>query len=217
MEVARTRSDAISKAVVARIEFEYDLVAAGAKYHQDCYTSFLQPITGGKVGRPKDETTNLAMEEIFTYMENSNDCQFTLNELKDVSKITSLDNRTIKVRLKLKYGDKIIITEKSGALTFICLIDNHHDILNQAWYEKKKINNEEERLRVIEAAASIIREDIQSAVFDNSHYPPPGRMFEDLNNDIPQSLTHLLERIILKKKRSNFDHLKLVCTNICFL
>ena len=116
MEVARTRSDAISKAVVARIEFEYDLVAAGAKYHHDCYTSFLQPITGGKVCRPKDETTNLAMEEIFTYMENSNDCQFTLNELKDVSKITSLDNRTIKVRLKLKYGDKIIITEKSGAL-----------------------------------------------------------------------------------------------------
>lgn len=77
------------------------------------------------------------MEEIFTYIESSNDCQFTLNELSNVSKIITLDNRTIKVRFKLKYGDKLIITEKSGASTFICLIDNHHVILNQAWYKKK--------------------------------------------------------------------------------
>lgn len=215
LEVARTRSDAISKAVVARIEFDYDLVAAEAKYHQECYTSFLKPTTGGTVGRPKDEATDLAMQEIFTYIESSNDCQFTLAELKDVSKILTLDNRTIKLRLKLKYGDKIIITEKPGALTFVCLINSHHEILNQSWSENKKINKQEERLKTLEAAASIIREDIQSSVFDNSYYPPPGRMFEDLNNDIPQSLTFFLEQMILKNKRSNFDHLKLVCTNIC--
>lgn len=47
----------------------------------------------------------------------------------------------------------------------------------------------EERLRVLDAAAAIIREDIQTAVFDNSNCPPPSRMFEDLNNEIPESLT----------------------------
>ena len=72
------------------------------------------------------------------------------------------------------------------------------------------MNKQEERLRILEAAASIIHEDIQSAVFDNTNYPPPGRMFEDLNNDIPQSLTHLVEQIILRNKRSNVDHLKLL-------
>jgi len=64
-------------------------------------------------------------------------------------------------------------------------------------------------LRILEAAVAIIREDIQSTVLDNSNYPPPGRMFEDLNNEIPESLTHFLERVILKNKRSNLDHLKL--------
>lgn len=139
LEVARTRTrdDTTAEAVLALLEFEYDLVAAEAKYHHDCYASFMKPSTGLKVGRPKDEATNRAMEEIVTYIENSDDCQFTLNELQNICKTTTLDSRTIKLQLKLKYGDKLIITEKSGASTFICLIDNHHDILNQAWYEKK--------------------------------------------------------------------------------
>lgn len=61
-----------------------NLVAAKAKYHNDCFVSFLKPITGGQVGRPQDETLNLAMEEIFTYIESSDDCQFTLEELKNI-------------------------------------------------------------------------------------------------------------------------------------
>lgn len=45
-----------------------DLVAAEAKYHHDCFISFLKLTTGVKVGRTQDENTNLAMEEIFTYL-----------------------------------------------------------------------------------------------------------------------------------------------------
>lgn len=196
LAVARTRSDAIANNVIERINFEYDLVAAEAKYHRKCYLSFMKPSTGAQIGRPKDESTDLAIEEIFTYIENSDDSQFTLNELKNVSKITTLDSRTIKMRLKLRYGDKLIITEKSGGSTFVCLKDNHYDILNRAWYEKKKMDEKEERFRILEAAADIIRDDIQSTVFDNSNYPPPGSMFEDLNNDIPESLTYFMERMI---------------------
>jgi len=39
-------------------------------------------------------------------------------------------------------------------------------------------------------------------------------MFEDLNSHIPKSLTYFLERIILKNKLCNLEHLKLVFTNI---
>ncbi|CAH0562948.1 unnamed protein product [Brassicogethes aeneus] len=46
LESARTRSDAKAKAVLARVEFEYDLVAAEAKYHHDCFISFLKPTNG---------------------------------------------------------------------------------------------------------------------------------------------------------------------------
>lgn len=83
------------------------------------------------------------MEEIFQYIENNDDCQFSLQELKDIGKNPTIDNKTIKRILKLKYGDKIIITEKKGSLTIICFIDNQYDILNKAWYENKKQNTNE--------------------------------------------------------------------------
>ncbi|CAH2093848.1 unnamed protein product [Euphydryas editha] len=57
--------------------------------------------TGGKTGRPRDEALILAVEEIFAYIENSDDCQFTLGELKNVCKNSNIDNRTVKLRLKL--------------------------------------------------------------------------------------------------------------------
>lgn len=60
LKAARDRNDDIGRAIVARVGFEFDLVAAEAKYHNDCYNSFLKPLNGGKVGRPKDEATNLA-------------------------------------------------------------------------------------------------------------------------------------------------------------
>lgn len=88
---------------------------------------------GGKVGRINDEAKNVVMEEIFNFIENIDDCQFTL-KLKDICKCAALVNRRINGWLNLKYGDKIIVTEKS---TCICFVDNHHDILNQSWYEKK--------------------------------------------------------------------------------
>ena len=48
MAVAQNRSDDVSKAVTARINFEYDLIAAEAKYHDNCYKSFLRPNIGGR-------------------------------------------------------------------------------------------------------------------------------------------------------------------------
>ncbi|PZC75227.1 hypothetical protein B5X24_HaOG206534 [Helicoverpa armigera] len=214
LKLVKDRSDDVSKAVFARINFEYDLIAAEAKYHDSCYKFFLKPTTGGKIGRPQDESINSAMEKIFQFIETSDDCQFSLDELKNVCQDIALDDRVIKMRLKLKYGSRIIITEKPGTLTFICFIDNYQDTLSQVWSNKKHLNEKDKRFKTLEAAAAIILEDIQSCVFDNTMYPPPGRMFENINNDIPESLSYFLEKVILKNKRHNLDHLKLVCTNI---
>ncbi|CAH2091780.1 unnamed protein product [Euphydryas editha] len=192
LKVAQSRSDDTAKIVVARIGFEHDLVAAETRYHNDCYISFLKPTNGGKVGRPLDEALNLAMEKIFTYIENSNDDQFTLEELKNVCKNSNIDNRTIKRRLKLNYGDKVIITEKPGKSTLICLIDNHRDTLNQSRSEKQKSNGQEERFKILEDAAPIVGEDIQSVIINNSHYTPPGRIFENINGHILESQVYFI-------------------------
>lgn len=45
--------------------------------------------------------------------------------------------------------------------------DGSKKLLHQAWYEKREKNELEERKRIVLMAAKIIREDIQTKVFDN--------------------------------------------------
>lgn len=174
----------------------------------------MRPSSGGKIGRPEDKSVILAMEEIFVYIENNDDCQFSLKELKCICKNKVPDDKTIKKRLKLKYDNRIIITEKQGSLTIICFIDKQHDVLNKVWYDSKKQNIGEERYRILKAAATILREDIQSVVCDTKNYAPPSQMFENINREIPESLTYFLELLILKNKRHKLENLKLICTTI---
>lgn len=156
MKVAENRSDGVVKSVVGRIQYEYDLIAAEARYHNDCYNSFLRLSSGGKIGRPEDNNITLVMEEIFLYIENNEDCQFSLQELKGICKNKVPDDKTIKKRIKLKYGSRIIITEKQGSLTIICFIDTQHDVLNKFWQDSKKQNVNEERFRILNTAAEIL-------------------------------------------------------------
>jgi hypothetical protein len=80
-----------------------------------------------------------------------------LEELKSICKNQHLDNRTNKTRLKLKLGNKIIIAEKPGKLTFICFLDNHSNILNQAYaYQKESQSKEKERFRILKTVCYII-------------------------------------------------------------
>ncbi|KMQ82542.1 hypothetical protein RF55_22593 [Lasius niger] len=134
--VAEQLGNDMAKAVTKRIIYE-DLVAAEARYHHDCHVSFKKPTTGGKIGRPQDSRITSAMEKIYTYIENNDDCQFTLAELKDVCKDFTPDEKTIKSKLIERYEEKIVITTKNRSLTIICFIDVQHDLLSKAWYEKK--------------------------------------------------------------------------------
>ena len=128
-------------------------------------------------------------------------------------KIFIPDDKTIK-KLSQRYGKRIIITTKSKSSSIICFTDAHHDILSKAWYENKKANEKYERLRILEAAAAIIREDIRSVPINNDYYPPTNQMFDDIENEIPNSLTHLLQEIILKNKKGKLPELKLKCTAV---
>lgn len=56
------------------------------------------------------------MEQIFAFIENNDDCQFSLQELKGICKNKVPDDRTIKNKLKLKYDSRIVVTEKQGIL-----------------------------------------------------------------------------------------------------
>lgn len=132
IKVAEARGDKYESIVKDQINFEYDLVAAGAKYHGECFASFAKIVRGSKTGRPLDENIALAMEDIFSYIENNEDCQFTLQELKKVLIDYVPDDKTIISKLIERYGKNIVIITKSAAMTIICFRDTQTNILSRS-------------------------------------------------------------------------------------
>lgn len=156
------RGDDFGKVVKNHILLQFDLIAVKAKYHAVCFTNFSnKSSSSSSLQKPRqDNQVTEAMLEIFYYIENNNDSQFTLKELNHVLTGYVPDDETIITRLQQKYLTDIIVTKKVGAFTIISFRDAHSNILSKAWYDGKKLNPKTERLRIVEAAAAIIREDI---------------------------------------------------------
>lgn len=88
------------------------MIAAEAKYHTICYTNFLTRVPSADKKPRQDDQVTQAMKEIFYYIENNEDSQFTLKELKDVPTEYIPDDKTIITKLQQKYLTDIIITKK---------------------------------------------------------------------------------------------------------
>jgi len=82
-------------------------------------------------------------------------------------------------------------------------------LLNENWYINRNSDAQEECLRIISAAAEIIREDLWSQVHECSSYELPIDFLKNVDNVVPDSLRIFLESIILKKKRSEKNVLRL--------
>lgn len=154
------------------------------------------------------------MENIFAYIENNDDWQFTFTELKGVLEDFQPDDKTIRTKLQDRYGDRIVITSKSTGPSIICLQDAHYNILNKTWYENKKNNADEERYRFLTAAAAILRQDIRSVACETDYYPLSTHMFDDVNSSVPKSLSFFIEELIFKKQKGKLEPLEKKCTAI---
>ncbi|GFW87137.1 hypothetical protein TNCV_5124911 [Trichonephila clavipes] len=89
------RSDSIGELVKDSILCEYDLIASEAKYYTLYYANFLNRLPSTEKKPHQDNQVAVAMSEIFNYIENHNDSQFTLKELKDVMMGYVSDDKTI--------------------------------------------------------------------------------------------------------------------------
>ena len=78
------KRDDVQGRVVQQHMINIDLVAVRARYHEDCrkkfFTSF--PATHSSVGRPVSPEIDEAMEKINQTFEDSDDCQFSVEELR---------------------------------------------------------------------------------------------------------------------------------------
>jgi len=74
--------------------------------------------------------------------------------------------------------------------------------MTNAWYESKKSDMKEERLRIVETAATIIREDIRSIPYDLEYFPLPNQFLTNVETDVPKTLTVFLSKDFGKNKKS---------------
>jgi len=105
----------------------------------------------------------------------------------------------VKSRLIEKYGNNVI-SKNSNKQPILCLRSFGDKLLNENWYINRNTDAQEERLRIISAAAEIIREDLWSQVHECSYYESPIDFLKNVDNVVPDSLRIFLENIILKKK-----------------
>lgn len=201
LETAAARGDQWAEEVTSRLG--NDLIADEGRYHQNCMRKFFLPVRSTNIkGRPQDEDITTALQYVCNYIEGMEDeCQFSLKEVLKDFPGPKVSEKSLKKRLQDHYGSDIIISVGQHQETVLCFRNTGYKILSQQWYKSKQANEEEERLRVVRAAADIIREDIRSKVYRLDSYPDPQRFLENCEEDIPQTLQVLLDSIIKRGKR----------------
>lgn len=64
------------------------------------------------------------------------------------------------------------------------------------WYNCPCKDQNEERLRILKTAAMIIKQDLQSRIYDTSHYSPSCTFLDDAETIIPESLKLYLDSLL---------------------
>ena len=191
-----------------------DLVAGDGRYHRICYQYFYNNRTNppGKAqprGRPQGATNEVkqsAFEQLCQYIEDEEECQYSLQELKEIMDAL-LENgeegyslKMLPIKLKEVYGSEIVITQVPGKSSVACFKEFSHKILRDRW-EHEKIDYID-KPKIIEMAAAYILDDIRTEVYDCETYP----QFTDLNiaeKMVPETLQTFLKSIIKSKAKDS--------------
>jgi len=104
---------------------------------------------------------------------------------------------TVEKKLKDEYGDDILLSATRAKKKVVCFRDAGNKILTNAWYTNRNTDPKEEKLRIINLAADIIREDIGSSVYYTDYYPSCDDFLSDSETVVPTSLRVLLEGELL--------------------
>jgi hypothetical protein len=195
---AISRKDKWGRQVFSRI-YTVKLKDVRPKYHYGCWKSFMRE-SSNSVGRPQDNDLCKAMEVIYSYLEQNDDCQFTITELCDLVEDYKISIRTMKHKLKEHYGDDIYITDTQSKVPVVCFRNSSDRIIHEHWYEARKTDIQEEEERIMAKAGEIARRSIEDFVFDNKTYNNPRCFMNDISDHIPKQLTVFLDALTSKKK-----------------
>ena len=199
LAVCHDRGDDWANAVQARVLQVHDLHAADAVYHRVCSVNFRtmknMPLAHGsegntskkvKLGRPQEKQQSDAFLETTKFLEENDDEQITIYDLIQHMEECMVDSELgaysyqyMQQKLKEHFGDRIIETEINGKPNVVTFRNKAKTILHE-FYCHRDTDSEKEKMRIIETAAKLIREDIKAVKTSNSVYPG----FENLGSDV---------------------------------
>lgn len=228
-----SRNDEWALEVQSRLNMCCDLVAEEAVYHRTCFQTFskLRPCPSTStssdlhhsnktsVGRPVSVGKFETFEDLCSWMEVCDDELHTLDELKD--KMDDLaggdeglvySKKQLKSKLEEKYGNHICFAEVAGKKNVVCFKNMASCIISDQWYNERKSKEEDESLRIVIAAAKLVKEQIRQLELDINQYP----MNSDYDNVdharsfLPTLINAFLENIVC-------DSLKQVSLGHCIV
>ena len=173
-------------------------------YHSKCLSVFYSYSPCNVKGRPITEDMSNLLSFIINYLlENSDQCQFSLKDILQiyVNKFGDTDLPRlgrIEILLKNHFEDEIVIYSSSND-RFICFKQTLGKCIQDSWYSNRKVNEKEERLRIVELASHFILQDVRAMKVDLENYNTPTDFLNNIK-DIPETLQLMLEILIKTHK-----------------
>ena len=157
----------------------HDLQSADAVYQSvSCQFSYHEASTQKKVkvGHPQEKQRADAFLEAVRFFEENDDEQITIYDLIQCmernladSELSAYSNPHMQQKLE-HFGDKIILTEINGKPNVVTFRNKVKNVLHD-FYNHRDLYTEKEKMRIIETAAKLIRDDIKEVKTSHSHYP----------------------------------------------
>ena len=163
-----------------------------------------------KRGRPSLSDQEGVFLEVIKYLEENDDEQVTINDL--VQEMESLllssdhdafSSKHMKRRIKEHFGDRIVITNNNGKNDVVTFLTTASSILQEHYQKPKSGNYEEEKIRIIKAAAYLIKNDIKICTSNSAN-----EFFPSIESDLevleflPNSLKVLLQSMFVGKSEN---------------
>ena len=196
------RADNWGNDVHYRLQDCIDLVANEAVYHLNCYRIFFLHRDTPKSTPQRQSEQQENFEKLCLWLDEQVEL-FTLTDLYDrmcasVDRDKVYSIKWFRMKLKEKYKETIFFTGHPGKPSLVCFKDSARDIISEKWFKERKQNIDEDKRRIIDAAARLIKSEIRSITFPTDVYPSKSDI-ENCSTFLPSSLQYFMELLIPSK------------------
>ena len=180
----------------------------GKRNSKAVYSDYEKDAKKAKQGRPVDPVKNSAFAKVIQYLEANDEEQTTVSDLVQIM-IEALDGTNeepystvyMKTKLQEHFRDKIVITSIYGKSNVVTFRQTAASVIDEFYSNPRPKDTEEERYRIIETAAKLIKSEIKNIDVSSDVYPTSAVMsdVEEALKFIPDILKSFLELLFVGK------------------